>query len=67
MKTRKERGYRPPQRWAETGWKPEELVLLGTLSDQELAERIGRSVTAVRVMRNRQGIPSASPCLTFLS
>jgi hypothetical protein len=52
VQPRQERGYRPPQRWAE------ELALLGTLPDKELAQQIGRSVTVVRVMRNRQGISS---------
>jgi hypothetical protein len=57
--TRRAYGVQPPNRWAETGWKPEELALLGTLPDDELAHRIGRTKTAVRVARNRRGIPSA--------
>jgi hypothetical protein len=40
-------------------WTPEQLALLGTLPDAQVAKRIGRTVTAVRVMRTRRGIPSA--------
>jgi hypothetical protein len=47
-------------RWAEDGWTPEELGLVGTLPDMELAERIGRSRVAVRACRVRLGI-SAGP------
>jgi hypothetical protein len=58
--TKRERGtLYVPQRWAKTGWTPEQLALLGTLPDAKLAARIGRSATAVRVMRTRQGIASA--------
>jgi hypothetical protein len=52
-------GVKPPNRWAETGWKPEELALLGTMPDEELALRIGRTANALRIARNRRGIPSA--------
>jgi len=45
------KGYHGP--W----WTQEELRLLGTEPDEELAARIGRSTTAVRVMRIRRGIP----------
>jgi hypothetical protein len=40
-------GY--PGHW----WTSEELALLGTLPDDVVATRIGRSVAAVRVMRSR--------------
>jgi hypothetical protein len=40
-------------------WTEEERAQLGTVPDSELAARIGRTATAVRVMRTRQGIPSA--------
>lgn len=40
-------------------WTPEELALLGTVSDEDVAARIGRGVDAVRIMRTRRGIPSA--------
>jgi hypothetical protein len=57
--TRRVYGVKPPNRWAETGWKPEELALLGTMPDEELARRTGRTANAVRLARNRRGIPSA--------
>jgi hypothetical protein len=57
--TRRAYGVKPPNRWAETGWKPEELALLDTMPDEELALRIGRTANAVRIARNRRGIPSA--------
>jgi hypothetical protein len=54
--TCRERGYKPPQkRWAKTGWKPWQLNLLGKVPDADLAVYFGRTVTAVRVMRNRLG------------
>jgi hypothetical protein len=57
--TRRAYGVKPPNRWAETGWKPEELALLGTMPNEELARRTGRTANAVRIARNRRGIPSA--------
>jgi hypothetical protein len=39
-------------------WTKRELVLLGTLSDAEVAAKIGRTETAVRVKRFRLGIPT---------
>ena len=33
--------------------------MLGTVPDDELAERVGRTALAVRLMRTRRGIPSA--------
>jgi hypothetical protein len=45
-------GYHGP--W----WTEEELALLGTLPDAEVAARIGSSVNAVRVKRRRAGIAS---------
>jgi hypothetical protein len=38
-------------------WTAEEIALLGTVPDEELARRIGRTPNAVRVMRDRLGIP----------
>jgi hypothetical protein len=62
MRTRRVRGRPPPpNRWAEDGWKPKELALLGTLPDEELARRLGRSLIAVSTKRRRLGIASASP------
>jgi hypothetical protein len=46
-------GYHGPR------WTDEELGLLGEAADAEVAQATGRSVTAVRVMRNRLGIPTA--------
>jgi hypothetical protein len=58
-RTARELGLKPTGCWAEAGWTRERLALLGTLPDERLAARIGRTVTAVRVMRTRLGIPSA--------
>jgi hypothetical protein len=56
--TRRAYGVKPPNRWAETGRKPEELALLGTLPDEELARRTGRTANAVRLARTRREIPA---------
>jgi hypothetical protein len=37
-------------------WRPEEIALLGTASDQELAARLGRTVLAVLTRRQKVGI-----------
>jgi hypothetical protein len=56
LATRKENGsLRQPDRWGEKKWQQWELDLLGTAPDAELAARFGRTVTAVRVKRNRMG------------
>jgi hypothetical protein len=52
-------GLRPPARWTATGWTAEQLALLGTMPDADLARRIGRTVEAVRGRRTELGIPSA--------
>jgi len=44
-------GYHRPR------WTAEHLALLGTLPDAEVGRLLGRTATAVRVMRNRRGIP----------
>jgi hypothetical protein len=44
-----------PDRWGEKRWLQWQLDLLGTAPDAELAARFGRTVIAVRVMRNRMG------------
>jgi hypothetical protein len=43
----------------EKRWTAAELALLGTLPDEQLAEQLGRTATAVRVQRTRLGITSA--------
>jgi hypothetical protein len=40
-------------------WKPAELAMLGTAADEEVAAKIGRTVSAVRVMRQRRGRATA--------
>jgi hypothetical protein len=58
-RTAKALGLRPPQRPGGRPWTKRELDRLGTQPDGELAARIGRTETAVRVMRLRRDIPSA--------
>src|SRR5262249_13675357 len=58
-KIRKATGLGLPDRWAETGGTAEQLALLGTAPDEDLARRLGGSVKAVRVRRTRRGIPTA--------
>jgi hypothetical protein len=59
VQTRKKRGCPPPiGRWAEEGWKPEEVALLGTLPDDDLARRLGRSPGSVSLNRRRLKIPN---------
>jgi hypothetical protein len=45
-------GYHGPR------WAAEQLALLGTLPDAEVARRTGRTANAVRQMRERLGIPN---------
>jgi hypothetical protein len=40
-------------------WTPEQLALLGTMPDAEIAKRIGRTPNATRIMRRRLGIGNA--------
>jgi hypothetical protein len=47
-------GFDPVKRWT-----ADELALLGTLPDEQLAEQLGRTATAVRIKRTRLGIASA--------
>jgi hypothetical protein len=41
------------------GWTKEQLALLGTLPDAEVARRTGRTEGAVTHQRNQLGIPTA--------
>jgi hypothetical protein len=41
-------------------WTPQELALLGTIPDEELAAQIGKTLVAVSLKRRRLGI--ANPC-----
>jgi hypothetical protein len=53
----KRRGTWPPA--AGRPWAPDELALLGTMSDADVARRIDRTVGAVRCMRTRRWIGTA--------
>jgi hypothetical protein len=54
--SRKERGnWRLPDRRGDRRWQQWQLDLLSTSPDAGLAARFGRTVTAVRVMRNCLG------------
>jgi hypothetical protein len=48
---------RPEGRWDEDGWSAEELALLGTDTDEAVAARVGRTLDAVRLKRDRLRIP----------
>ena len=39
-------------------WTPEDIALLGTLPDEEVARRTARTTNGVRIMRTRLGIPT---------
>lgn len=39
-------------------WEPHEIALLGTMTDKEVSQRIGRSVDAVAGRRINSGIPA---------
>jgi hypothetical protein len=56
-RTARELGLRPPGK--PNRWTADDLALLGTMPDEEVAGRIGRTATAVRVMRTHRAIPSA--------
>jgi hypothetical protein len=59
-RTALELGLRPPQGYGgNRPWTQEELALLGTVPDEDLTARFGRSRTAVRIMRTVLGIRSA--------
>src|SRR5262249_14847896 len=46
------------QAYREDYWSADEVRLLGTLPDAEVARRMGRSVNGVRLKRQRLGIPN---------
>jgi hypothetical protein len=59
-RTARELGLRPlPQRSGGRPWTAEELALVGTLPDDVVARRIGRTAEAVRAMRRKRGLPTA--------
>jgi hypothetical protein len=41
-------------------WPEEHLALLGTMPDSELARQLGKTENAVRIQRERRGIPNPS-------
>jgi hypothetical protein len=45
---------------AEKRWTAEQLALLGTMPDEDLARRTGRTALAIRCQRSRRGIPTAT-------
>jgi hypothetical protein len=58
----KKLGLRPPNRWTEENgaWTKDELTILGTERDAEIAEFIGRTTIAVRCKRVSLGIQAFS-------
>ena len=52
----KRAGRKPPNRWADTGWKAAELAQIGTDTDAAVAVKLGRTRSAVRSMRSSRGI-----------
>src|SRR5438045_9326696 len=52
-RTARELGLRPPPRPGGRPWTAGEVALLGSAPDAEVAARVGRTQTAVRVMRAR--------------
>jgi hypothetical protein len=57
-RTALELGLRPPGLPAELRWTAEELAFLGTMPDEDVAAKIGRTATGVRVKRSRCQIPN---------
>jgi hypothetical protein len=57
-RTALELGLRPPGPPAEVLWTAEELALLSTMPDEDVAAKIGRTAEGVRVKRSRCGIPN---------
>jgi hypothetical protein len=57
-KLRRQTARQRPRPWGRK-WTAEELALLGTWDDGEVAARTGRTADAVRLARDRKGIPAA--------
>ena len=53
-------GLRPGPRWTPTrgGWTPEQVALLGTDHDEAVAQKLGRTRTAVTTQRVQRKIPA---------
>ncbi|HJZ55571.1 MAG TPA: hypothetical protein VKE74_11455 [Gemmataceae bacterium] len=49
-------GIEPQGKWFRDGWTPEQIALLGTAPDAQLARRLGRS-QAVRAKRCLRRVP----------
>ena len=49
-------GLRPLNRWAEGGWTPEQVAMLGTDHDEVIAKKVGKTTNAVTRRRTREGI-----------
>ena len=53
---------RPLNQWKEAGmWTWAEIELLGTDTDEAIAARLGRTVAAVKLKRQRRGIAKWNP------
>jgi hypothetical protein len=57
----KKHGLKPGPRWTPItgGWTADQVALLGTDHDKHIAEKLHRSVNAVRLKRERLKIPRA--------
>jgi hypothetical protein len=53
-------GRRPPGRWDGKGWTADQFALLGTIPDEDLARKTGRTTEAVRHRRTELGIPKST-------
>jgi hypothetical protein len=58
-RTALELGLRPPGRTNGRPWTRRELAMLGSMPDEQIAARIDRTATAVRVKRTALGIATA--------
>ena len=55
----KRHGVKPPPRWtpANGAWTVDQIALLGTADDKHIAEKLHRTVNAMRLKRERLKIP----------